>query len=66
MCGADRFYTSLAVKEVCRHALEKHHIERKSKGGSNADKNLLLVHLHCHDQLHRVELMAQEKVLVVH
>nr|WP_280990658.1 HNH endonuclease [Gloeothece verrucosa] len=56
----------MAVKEVCRHALEKHHIERKSKGGSNADKNLLLVHLHCHDQLHRVELMAQEKVLVVH
>ena len=24
----------------------------KSKGGNNADKNLLLVHLHCHDKIH--------------
>lgn len=32
--------------------LEKHHLKPKGKGGSNSDKNLLLVHLHCHDQLH--------------
>ncbi|MBE9166613.1 hypothetical protein IQ238_03370 [Pleurocapsales cyanobacterium LEGE 06147] len=24
----------------------------KSEGGRNADKNVLLVHLHCHDQIH--------------
>lgn len=36
--------------------IEKHHIERKSKGGSNADKNLLLVHLHCHDQIHHEKM----------
>jgi len=32
--------------------IEKHHISMKSKGGNNADKNLLLVHLHCHDKIH--------------
>lgn len=32
--------------------IEKHHITKRSKGGNNADKNLLLVHLHCHDQIH--------------
>jgi RNA-directed DNA polymerase len=33
--------------------IEKHHLEMKSKGGKNADKNLVAVHLHCHDSLHR-------------
>ncbi|KST65166.1 group II intron reverse transcriptase/maturase [Mastigocoleus testarum] len=32
--------------------MEKHHIIKRSKGGNNADKNLLLVHLYCHDQIH--------------
>lgn len=32
--------------------LEKHHLEAKAKGGNNSDKNLILVHLHCHDQIH--------------
>jgi len=32
--------------------LEKHHLNHKAKGGSNADNNLIIVHLHCHDQLH--------------
>lgn len=32
--------------------IEKHHISSRSKGGNNADKNLLLVHLHCHDKIH--------------
>jgi RNA-directed DNA polymerase len=32
--------------------IEKHHLIQKSKGGKNADKNLLLIHLHCHDQIH--------------
>ena len=32
--------------------IEKHHILKKSKGGNNTDKNLLLVHLHCHDRIH--------------
>lgn len=33
--------------------IEKHHILMKSKGGNNADNNLLLLHLHCHDQIHQ-------------
>lgn len=31
---------------------EKHHIKEKSKGGNNSDKNLVLIHLHCHDKVH--------------
>ena len=32
--------------------LEKHHIIPRNKGGNNSDRNLVLLHLHCHDQLH--------------
>ena len=39
--------------------LEKHHIKHKSKGGRNSDQNLALVHLHCHDSLHSVEILEQ-------
>jgi RNA-directed DNA polymerase len=38
--------------------IEKHHIQQKSKGGNNADKNLLLMHLHCHDQIHSSKVDA--------
>ena len=31
---------------------EKHHIKEKSQGGNNSDKNLVLIHLHCHDKVH--------------
>ncbi len=34
-------------------SIEKHHLTPRAKGGNNADKNLILVHLHCHDQIHR-------------
>ncbi|MDJ0718116.1 MAG: group II intron maturase-specific domain-containing protein [Prochloraceae cyanobacterium] len=30
--------------------VEKHHLESKSSGGRNTDNNLVLLHLHCHDQ----------------
>ncbi|MEG4501947.1 reverse transcriptase domain-containing protein [Microcoleus sp. F10-C6] len=33
-------------------SIEKHHLKPRAKGGNNADKNLILVHLHCHDQIH--------------
>jgi RNA-directed DNA polymerase len=46
--------------------IEKHHIEKKSKGGNNSDNNLLLVHLHCHDQLHHEEATVQVKALAIH
>jgi len=32
--------------------LEMHHLRPFSQGGRNQDDNLVLVHLHCHDQLH--------------
>lgn len=32
--------------------LEKHHLELKSRGGKNTDDNMVLLHLHCHDQIH--------------
>lgn len=32
--------------------IEKHHLQAKSKGGKNSDKNLILVHLYCHDHIH--------------
>ena len=38
--------------------MEKHHVMKKSKGGNNHDKNLLLVHLHCHDQIHSCKVDA--------
>lgn len=31
---------------------EKHHIHHKYNGGKDADNNLILVHLHCHDLIH--------------
>ncbi len=33
--------------------IEKHHQKPQSQGGKNSDDNLVLVHLHCHDQIHR-------------
>ncbi len=33
--------------------LEKHHLIPNSQGGNNSDKNLVLLHLHCHDKVHR-------------
>lgn len=38
--------------------IEKHHITKWSEGGNNADKNLLLLHLHCHDQIHSSKVDA--------
>ena len=32
--------------------IEKHHLILKSKGGTRADQNMVLLHLHCHDKLH--------------
>ncbi|NEO95315.1 MAG: HNH endonuclease [Moorea sp. SIO3G5] len=32
--------------------LEKHHIIPRALGGNNSDKNLELLHLHCHDARH--------------
>ncbi len=32
--------------------LEKHHKIQRKEGGNNAEKNLELLHLHCHDQIH--------------
>lgn len=34
--------------------LEKHHLTRKGKGGNYADDNMVLLHLHCHDQIHAI------------
>ncbi len=31
---------------------EKHHQKPQSQGGKNSDDNLVLLHLHCHDQVH--------------
>lgn len=48
-------------KGKCKHCglgfkpddiIEKHHLKSKVKGGNNADNNLILVHLYCHDQIH--------------
>ena len=32
--------------------IEKHHQKPQSQGGKNSDDNLVLLHLHCHDQVH--------------
>ena len=34
--------------------LEKHHVVAKKDNGSNRDSNLELLHLHCHDEIHRM------------
>lgn len=34
--------------------IEKHHIIPKYQGGKNSDTNMVLLHLHCHDQMHRL------------
>ncbi|NEO10547.1 MAG: HNH endonuclease, partial [Moorea sp. SIO3I8] len=36
--------------------LEKHHIIPRSIGGNDLDKNLELLHLHCHDIKHRSKI----------
>ncbi len=45
--------------------IEKHHIIPRHQGGTNYDKNMVLLHLHCHDLTHR-RMLAQGKVLDVH
>ena len=40
--------------------LEKHHITPRALGGNNSDKNLELLHLHCHDAKHGRKLSSNE------
>ncbi|WP_293065096.1 MULTISPECIES: group II intron maturase-specific domain-containing protein [unclassified Moorena] len=40
--------------------IEKHHIIPRSNGGSNLDKNLELLHLHCHDAKHGKKIDTSE------
>ncbi len=40
-------YCGLSFKP--NDVVEKHHLESFSSGGNNTDKNLVLLHLHCHD-----------------
>ncbi|NES67315.1 MAG: HNH endonuclease, partial [Okeania sp. SIO2D1] len=45
--------------------LEKHHIKHKAKGGNNTDKNLEVLHLHCHDKRHDPRKSLQAKAAVL-
>ena len=56
-------------KGVCTHCgltfrdgdlMEKHHIIPRSLGGNNSDKNLELLHLHCHDAKHGKKINSSE------
>ncbi|AOW98396.1 group II intron reverse transcriptase/maturase [Moorena producens PAL-8-15-08-1] len=56
-------------KGVCTHCgltfrdgdvMEKHHIIPRSLGGNDTDKNLELLHLHCHDAKHRKKIELNE------
>ncbi|NER90946.1 MULTISPECIES: reverse transcriptase domain-containing protein [unclassified Moorena] len=56
-------------KGVCTHcgltfrdgdSMEKHHIIPRSLGGNNSDKNLELLHLHCHDIKHGEKIDSSE------
>ncbi|NEN99839.1 MAG: group II intron reverse transcriptase/maturase, partial [Moorea sp. SIO3I7] len=40
--------------------LEKHHIIPRANGGSNLNKNLELLHLHCHDAKHGNKINSHE------
>ncbi|NET69416.1 MAG: group II intron reverse transcriptase/maturase [Moorea sp. SIO1G6] len=40
--------------------IEKHHIIPRALGGSNLDKNLELLHLHCHDEKHGKKINSSE------
>ncbi|WP_353838426.1 HNH endonuclease signature motif containing protein [Moorena sp. SIO4E2] len=39
---------------------EKHHIIPRAKGGNDLDKNLELLHLHCHDIKHGTTIDTTE------
>ncbi len=41
--------------------IEKHHIIPRALGGSDLDKNLELLHLHCHDMKHRIKVKSKHK-----
>ncbi|MDJ0553855.1 MAG: reverse transcriptase domain-containing protein [Microcoleaceae cyanobacterium MO_207.B10] len=45
--------------------LEKHHIKHKARGGDNTDKNLEVLHLHCHDKRHDPQKFLQAKAAVL-
>ncbi|NEO10438.1 MULTISPECIES: group II intron reverse transcriptase/maturase [unclassified Moorena] len=40
--------------------LEKHHIIPRALGGNNLDKNLEVLHLHCHDAKHGIKVNSSE------
>lgn len=40
---------------------ESHHTIHKAKGGKDSYRNLTLLHLHCHDQLHAEEKKEKER-----
>ena len=46
--------------------LEKHHLKPVSQGGNNKDANLVLVHLHCHDQLHSEKIGNHQTIASSH
>ncbi|WP_293125731.1 MULTISPECIES: HNH endonuclease [unclassified Okeania] len=45
--------------------MEKHHIEHKARGGNNTDKNLEVLHLHCHVFCHDARKSLQAKAAVL-
>ncbi|NEO60994.1 MAG: group II intron reverse transcriptase/maturase [Moorea sp. SIO4G2] len=40
--------------------IEKHHIIPRAMDGSDLDKNLELLHLHCHDRIHGTKVNSEE------
>ncbi|NEO17139.1 MAG: restriction endonuclease [Moorea sp. SIO3F7] len=57
-------------KGICNHCgltfrpgdfLEVHHIIPRALGGNNLDKNLEVIHLHCHDEKHRTKIPSNSE-----
>ncbi len=51
--------------EICGYSgfLEKHHIQSKSKGGSNKKHNLANLYPNCHNEVHRGEIILEGKFM---
>jgi hypothetical protein len=52
--------------QICLGTYSKlvtHHIQSKSKGGSNKKNNIINICVSCHDLIHNAKLIVEKKVL---
>ncbi len=44
---------SISSQDIAENRTETHHVQPKGKGGKDTNKNVILIHNHCHKEVHK-------------